>query len=92
MDDSSSDRLTLSIGRIGFLLSIVGLTSIAFVGWTRPTLSEVGSYLAFSSLPGLASSAAGHLSRPTKATRWGIAVGLLGSFYLGTMWFGLTRH
>jgi hypothetical protein len=91
MDLSFLQQIGISIGRIGFTLSVIGLTGVAFVGWTWPIVSEAGSYLAFASLPGLASSVIGHVVRPTSGTRWGMAIGFVASFYLATIWFGLTH-
>jgi hypothetical protein len=92
MDPSFLQQIGISIGRIGFALSVIGLTGVALVGWTWPEISEAGSYLAFTSLPGLASSVVGHVVRPTSATRWGMGIGFVGSFYLATIWFGLTHR
>jgi hypothetical protein len=91
MDLSFLQQIGISIGRIGFALSVIGLMGVAFVGWTWSIVSEVASYLAFASLPGLAGSVVGHIIRPTSATRWGMAIGFVASFYLATIWFGLTH-
>ena len=90
-DGRRRSRLASSAGNVGLLLSLIGLSSLALVGWTGSAVTEVGAYLAFASLPGLVVSVVGHVAEPTKTTRWGMASGLFGSLYLATMWFGLTR-
>lgn len=73
------------LGRIGFILSLAGVSAIFFLVPLNNAIGPVGLYLAFLCLPGWILSAIGLFFRPRLHARWGLGLGLFGTLYLPTM-------
>lgn len=88
-NSASQVPTTNPIGRVGFILSLVGFAGVAVVGPLGAIVSVVGMCLGFLCLPGLVVSIVGVFRTPKRLARWGIGLGLLGSFYLPTFYLSL---
>ena len=85
----SPPAATNALGRIGFTLSLIGFAGVLVVGPLSPLISTVGMCLAFLCLPGLLVSIVGVFRNPKRLAKWGIGLGLFGSFYLPTFYLSL---
>ena len=69
---------------VGFVTSLAGVAGV-FVA----SVSVVGVWFAFLSLPGLLISIAGLLRPPRRLASWGVALGVIGSLYVPTLYLSL---
>ena len=79
------------IARIGFFASLTGVVSLFAIGPFGSLFSTVASCVAFVSLPGLIISCLGLFYRPRLVAVWGVAMGIVGSLYLPTIYLSLLR-
>ena len=77
------------VGRVGFVLSLTGVVGLFLVGPFGPVIGTVGMCLTFLCLPGLIVSIAGLFRPPKKLAKWGVALGIFGSLYLGTFYLAI---
>lgn len=77
------------VARVGFILSLIGILGVFMAGPLADFGSDLGVHLAFLCMPGLIISFFGVFSVPSQLTKWGIGLGLWGSFYLPTFYLTL---
>jgi hypothetical protein len=77
------------VGRVGLAFSIAGLVSLFLLG---PWRYEPIRYLTLCSLIGLVVSIAALFCRPRRTAKWGAVLGLIGTFYLPTVFLPVLRQ
>jgi hypothetical protein len=84
-------RLSNRIGQLGFAISMVGFISLFAVGPFGRTISMIAACIAFAALPGLIISSIGLFFRPRSVAAWGVALGIITSLYLPTIYLSLRK-
>jgi len=78
------------VGSVGFSLSLIGVLGLFLVGPFGPVIGAVGMCMAFLCLPGLVASIVGLFSTPRRLAGWGLALGIVGSLYLPTIYLSMS--
>jgi len=78
-----------TLGRVGFVLSLVALLGLLAVGPFGSTVNTFGMCISFVCLPGLVTSVVALRHRPRRLAGWGIAVGIFVALYLPTFYLSM---
>jgi hypothetical protein len=73
-------------GSVGFSLSLVGVIGLSLIG---PVMPAIGMCMTLFCLLGLVTSIVGLFRSPRRLAGWGVALGILGSLYLPTLYLSI---